>query len=72
MLLCTCRPGFLQRLVRINKNRANYEPTHKEILKGYMRKYRKMPTLGEDVSDAESEGDEGEEGDSEGGGCESD
>ena len=45
----------MQSLVRINKNRSVYEPSHQDILKGYKRKHRKLPTLGDDVTDGESD-----------------
>ena len=48
-------------LVRINKNKSVWKPADKEILKAYKREYRKLPALGDDVSD-DSEG-EGEDGD---------
>ena len=50
-------PGFLERRTRINKNRPVYSPTAAEVLKGYKAKFRKVPALGDDVTD-----DEGEEG----------
>ena len=41
-----------------------YDPDAASVLKGYKAKYRKLPTLGDDVTD--DEGDEGEEGKSDG------
>ena len=51
-------PGFLERRTRINKNRPVYDPPASAVLKAYKAKYRKLPALGDDVTD-----DEGEEGD---------
>ncbi|KAL1500555.1 hypothetical protein AB1Y20_013210 [Prymnesium parvum] len=49
------QPGFLATLVRINKNRRVSEPTWKAILSAYKHKHRKLPTLGDDVTDDEDE-----------------
>ena len=49
------QPGFLATLVRINKNRSRCDPSASDILKGYKKKYGKLPELGEDVvPDAEA------------------
>ena len=56
--------------MRINKNRNQYDPSHKEILKAYLREHRKLPTLGDDVSDDEESADDSnadEDADSDGG-----
>ena len=61
------QPGFLATLVRINKNRRLHNPSWKEIMGLYKRKYHKLPTLGDDVTDdedASQDGDESEEGSS--------
>jgi hypothetical protein len=50
-------PGFLATLVRINKNRSLCDPSWKEILGGYKRKHRKLPRMGDDVSDDEDDED---------------
>ena len=47
-----------------NKNRAVHDPNLATVPKGYKAKYRKLPTLGDDVTD-----DEGEEGDDDGDGA---
>ena len=60
-------PGFLERRTRINKNRPVYDPPASVVLKAYKAKYRKLPALGEDVTDDEDE--EGDDGDDE---CDSD
>ena len=57
-------PGFLERRTRINKNRSVHDPSQEAVLKAYKAKYRKLPELGDDVTD-----DEGEEGDD---GCDAD
>ena len=55
------QPGFLATLVRTNKNRAVYDPTHKEVLAAYKREYGKLPSLGDDVTDDEEEDEGGDE-----------
>ena len=52
------QPGFLATLVRINKNRHLYNPTWNAILGAYKRKHRKLPTLGDDVTDEEGSQDD--------------
>ena len=54
-------PGFLATTVRINKNRALCDPSWKQILDAYKKKHRKLPTLGEDVTDEEDNDASGEE-----------
>ena len=53
------QPGFLATLVRINKNRPLHNPPWNAILAAYKRKYHKLPTMGDDVTD-----DEGSQADS--------
>ena len=47
------QPGFLSALVRTNKNRSAYDPPVKAILGQYKSEYRKLPDLGDDVTDNE-------------------
>ena len=47
-------PGFLAALVRITKNRTACDPNPTDILKDYVKEYKKLPELGDDVTDAES------------------
>ena len=57
-------PSFLSTLVRINKNKSSLKPTAKMIGESYKRKYRKFPSLGDDVSDqSESENDHAHDSD---------
>lgn len=46
-------PGFLASMVRVNKNRSAHDPSSKAVLGAYKKKHRKLPTLGEDVTDDE-------------------
>jgi hypothetical protein len=55
------QPGFLATLVRINKNRKVYEPNDKDILCSYKKKFRKLPMLGDDVTDDEDDNEDGED-----------
>ena len=62
------QPGFLATLVRINKNRSRCDPSASDILKGYKKKYGKLPELGEDVvpdAEAEPEAEDAADADSE-------
>ena len=55
-------------LVRINKNRSRCDPSASDILKGYKKKYGKLPELGEDVvpdAEAEPEAEDAADADSE-------
>ena len=47
-------------LVRINKNKKSKKPNEKECLTAYKLKHKTLPTLGEDVTDDESEDDDNE------------
>ena len=57
-------PGYLASLVRINKNRACLDPVSKVVLTAYKLKFRKLPTMGDDVTDDEGS-DAGDGGDEE-------
>ena len=59
-------------MVRINKNRALFDPGWKQILASYKRKYRKVPTLADDCTDDEGADADGEDSGSEGEGMDSD
>lgn len=48
------QPGFLSTLVKINKNKALYNPKLKAVLGAYKTKYNKLPKLGDDVTDDDS------------------
>jgi hypothetical protein len=60
------QPGFLATLVRVNKNRPLHNPSSSAILAGYKRKYHKLPTMGDDVTDDEGSQDEDGSGESDG------
>lgn len=47
--------SFLSTLTRINKNRSRCDPSADVIFKAYKKKHRKLPTLAEDFTDAESD-----------------
>ena len=47
--------SFLSTLTRINKNRSRCDPSADIIFNAYKRKHRKLPTLAQDFTDAESD-----------------
>ena len=56
---CT-QPGHLCTLTRVNRNKRIYKPKAADLLAEYMKQYRRLPRLGEDVdpldADAADEG----------------
>ena len=62
---CICsvtNPSFLSTLARINQNKSSFKPEAATVLVAYKAKHRKLPTLGEDVTD-DDEGDADDEED---------
>lgn len=66
-------PGHLCTLTRVHRNSKIFKPLWQDILKAYMREYRKLPRLGDDVDDASDDdaSDGGDGGGSDGDGEES-
>ena len=65
---CT-QPGHLCTLTRVNRNKRIYKPPWKDILAAYVKEYRKLPRLGDDVDplgedDDDDDDDDGFESDS--------
>ena len=48
-------PSLLSALVRINKNKSSFKPESSQLLQMYISKHKKVPTLGEDVTDDDGE-----------------